>query len=146
VSVRVEFTARAEQQAFALPKEQRNQVAELIRQLKARGCAALDYRLTGDLPVGRLCVKHLGRNYRALVAFASVGEIWVLLVGPHDDQDPGIDVYTELYRLAGFTAPPPAARDKPPCCDDNGLAPVLDSLLEDLVARAARLRQTRQQR
>lgn len=141
--VPVRFTPRAEQQAFDLPKQQRRHVAELIRQLDARGCAALDYRLSGTLPLSHLCVKHIGRNLRAVVSFVSSTDIWVLLVAPHDDGDPGVDVYTELYRLVGGPTPTGLARTKPSCCGSDGSASVLGDLAEDLVMRATRLRRTR---
>lgn len=144
MSTRVQFTDRADQQAHALNKKQREQVAALIRQLRSQGCAALDYRLTGDTPVERLCVKHLGRNLRAVVAFRSPREAWVLLVGPHT-RDPGMDVYGELYELVGFIPPDSERRRKPPCCENADVPPLLDDdQVESLVDRAVQLRKTRQ--
>jgi hypothetical protein len=78
-----------------------------------------------------------------IVAFADHATAWVLLIGPHVDQDPGIDIYTELYRLVGFTHPPAEKRTKPPCCDDGGVPPALADLADDLVDRATMLRRTR---
>lgn len=115
----------------------------MIRQLRSQGCAALDYRLTGDTPVERLCVKHLGRELRAVVAFRSPREAWVLLVGQHA-RDPGMDVYAELYELVGFTPPDSERRRKPPCCENAAAPPLLDDeQVENLVDRAIRLRKTR---
>jgi hypothetical protein len=66
-----------------------------------------------------------------------------------------MDVYSQLYELAGLTEPPTAERTKPPCCgEEDGKPPVPDSeLLADLVVaaggveacltRAARLRPLR---
>ena len=52
-----------------------------------------------------------------------------------------MDVYSQLYKLAGLTEPPTAERTKPPCCGkENGKPPVPDSeLLADLVGRARQL-------
>ena len=65
----------------------------------------------------------------------------ILLGGPHDDRDPFMDVYSQLYELAGLTEPPTAERTKPPCCgEEDGKPPVPDSeLLADLVGRARQL-------
>lgn len=61
-----------------------------------------------------------------VVGFQAANQAWILLVGPHDDRDPGIDVYTALYELAGAET-----------------APALGNLVEEIVARARRLRRTR---
>jgi len=52
-----------------------------------------------------------------------------------------MDVYSQLYELAGLTEPPTAQRTKPPCCgDEDRKPPVPDSeLLADLVGRARQL-------
>ncbi|WP_322872031.1 hypothetical protein [Streptomyces goshikiensis] len=64
----------------------------------------------------------------------------VLLVGPHKDDDPNIDVYAGLYRLAGLEAPPKENRSKPPCCgEETSLPPIDQDLVEDLVTRSLRL-------
>jgi hypothetical protein len=143
VPVHVFFTPRADQQAGLLRRPQRGRVADFIGELKSQGCAALGYRLTGDVPLNHLCVRHLGANLRVVVAFKSPIEAWVLLVGPHDEGDPGLDVYTELYALVGQQPADSAARRKPPCCDEVGAAPVLSTVAEDLADRAVKLRQTR---
>jgi hypothetical protein len=76
-----------------------------------------------------------------VVAFSAHNVATILLVGPHDDQDPFMDVYSQLYELAGLTEPPAAERTKPPCCEEeDGKPPVADSeLLADLVGRARQL-------
>ena len=40
-------------------------------------------------------------------------------VGPHDDDDQIMDIYTELYRLLGVDPRDAAGRLKPPCCDET---------------------------
>ena len=53
-----------------------------------------------------------------------------MLVGRHDDQDPVLNVYAELYWLVGVEPPDSAGRDKPPCCDEGtDLPPVLVRLM-----------------
>jgi hypothetical protein len=145
VSVLVVSTPRAAQQIDQLRARQREQLADFIDQVKATGCAALAYRLTGDLPLNRLCVKHLGGALRVVVAFESPAKVWILLVGPHDDRDPGIDVYTELYELIGFRPADAVKRSKPVCCADSGEAPVMSDVAQELAERAVMLRRTRRQ-
>jgi len=52
-----------------------------------------------------------------------------------------MDVYSQLYELAGLAGPPAARRTKPPCCGaEDGNPPIPDSeLLADLVDRARQL-------
>ena len=103
----------------------------------------MGYRLTGPLPIERLCVTHLNGPLRVVVAFTA-DEAWVVLVGLHDG-DPGMNVYAELYALAGASPPDGAGRAKPSCCGPDGAAPELDDdAVQDLVDRARRL--ARQQR
>ena len=142
VPMRVFFSKRADQQHVMLRKRDRERVADFVVELKANGCKALGYRLTGTTPIDHLCVRHLG-GLRVIVAFADAATVWVLLIGPHDDKDPGIDIYTELYRLVGFTPPQTERRTKPPCCDEGGIAPYLTDQAESLVERATMLRRTR---
>jgi hypothetical protein len=79
------------------------------------------------------------------VAFETPSRAWVLLVGLHDDQDPVVNVYAELYRLLGVEPTPESGRDKPPCCDPaGGQPPVLGHALAEILDRAAKLRKTRQ--
>jgi hypothetical protein len=108
------------------------------------GCRALAYRLSGPAPVDHLCVKHIGGPLRVVVAFETSHRAWILLVGPHDDRDPVLNVYAELYRLLGMEPPAEVGRDKPPCCDEAAdLPPVLGDTLSEILDRAARLRRTR---
>jgi hypothetical protein len=85
-----------------------------------------------------MCVKHLRGKDRAVVAF-SADEVWVLLVGPHDEGDKVSNIYTALYDLAGVPRPM-TPRTKPACCNPAGSPPLMDELLlDDLVMRARRL-------
>jgi len=102
-------------------------------------------KLSGPAPVDRLCVKHLSGSLRVVVAFESAERAWILLVGRHDDKDPVLNVYADLYRLIGIDAPENAGRDKPPCCDEaDELPPVLGAAATGILDRAARIRRTRQ--
>jgi hypothetical protein len=131
----------AQQQIDRLKRRDRKRFDQFVEALTARGCAALAYRLTGDMPLRLFCVAHLTGQLRVVVGFSSSEEAWVVLVGPHDN-DPGLDVYTALYSLAGVAPPDDVKRTKPSCCDvEDGEPPLFDSeLLEDLARRAARLR------
>jgi hypothetical protein len=106
-----------------------------------KGCASLNYRLSGDDLLSKICVAHLAGPLRVVVAFSAHDVATILLVGPHDDQDPFMDVYSQLYVLAGLAELPTAERTKPPCCgEENGKPPVPDSeLLADLVSQARQL-------
>ena len=137
-------TPRAEQQIGALGRKQAKAFSDFLSDLAARGCAALAYRLSGPAPLDHLCVKHLGGSLRVVVAFESERRAWIMLVGPHDDQDPVLNIYAELYRLLRVNPPDAAGRDKPPCCEETAKQPpVLGTDLTDVLDRAARIRRTR---
>jgi hypothetical protein len=146
VPTEVIATPRAGQQIAGLDRTHARAFGEFLDDLAARGCQALGYRLSGPAPVDHLCVKHLRDSLRVVVAFEGQRRAWILLVGRHDDQDPILNVYAELYRLLGVEPPDSAGRDKPPCCDQNtDLPPVLGAAVTELVERAAKVRRTRHQ-
>ncbi|MGH3070204.1 MAG: hypothetical protein ACRDNT_02135 [Streptosporangiaceae bacterium] len=139
-------TPRAEQQIAGLDRIHAKAFGDFLDDLAARGCKALGYRLSGRTPVDRMCVKHLRDSFRVIVAFEGPRRAWILLVGRHDDQDPVLNVYAELYRLLGADPPDGAGRDKPPCCDaDTGLPPVLGAAVDEFIERAAKVRRSRRQ-
>jgi hypothetical protein len=140
-------TPRAEQQIGRLSRKQSKAFESFLNDLAARGCRALAYRLSGQAPIDHLCVKHLSGSLRVVVGFEAPHRAWILLVGPHDDQDPIRDVYAELYRLLEAGPQPDTGRDKPACCDEiKELPPVLGDTLTEILDRAAKLRRTRQSR
>ena len=137
-------TPRAEQQISRLSRKQAKAFGTFLDELAAVGCRALAYRLSGPAPVDHLCVKHIGGPLRVVVAFETSRRAWILLVGPHDDRDPVLNVYAELYRLLDMEPPPEAGRDKPPCCDETAdLPPVPGDTLTEILDRATSLRRTR---
>jgi hypothetical protein len=147
MSTEVLATPRAEQQISGLTRGQAKAFDNFLNELAATGCRALAYRLSGNPPLGHMCVKHLGGALRVVVAFETPQRAWILLVGPHDDQDPTLNVYAELYRLLGAEPPPDAGRGKPPCCDElEDLPPVLGETVGEILDRAAKLRRTRRSR
>lgn len=130
-------TPRAEQQIGRLSRKQFRAFENFLNDLAAGGCRALAYRLSGQAPIDHLCVKHLTGSLRVVVAFESPHRAWILLAGPHDNQDPILNVYAELYRLL----------DVPPCCDEpEERPPVLGDALSEILDRAAKLRHTRRSR
>ena len=141
MAVDVLLSDRAEQQVSSLRARDRKAYDAFVIQLRAQGCKALKYRMTGNDPLGRLCVAHLIGPMRVVVAFESEEIASIVLVGPHDNSDPFTDVYSRLYELIGLESPPESQRDKPPCCgSDDGLPPSVDAqTLEDLVKRARAL-------
>lgn len=76
-----------------------------------------------------------------VVAFESAERAWVVLVGAHRDDDPGRDIYDQLYELAGIRPGPDQRRNKPPCCDEDPKEPpILDEeAVATLVERARAL-------
>lgn len=139
--VTASLTPRARQQVSNLRARDRRAYDQFLAALRARGCAALHYRLAGQGLLERLCVAHLAGQLRVVAAFQSAQAATILLVGPHADDDPFLDVYTQLYALAGLDSPPSAQRRKPPCCQgDDRTPPVTDiQVLDDLVQRAREL-------
>ncbi|XVU23133.1 hypothetical protein ACQPZJ_38620 [Actinoplanes sp. CA-054009] len=70
---RVTETPRASQQAEGLRRKDKATCEQFLDMLETEGCAALAYRLTGDLPISRLCVKHLTGKLRVVVGFEDAG-------------------------------------------------------------------------
>jgi hypothetical protein len=124
VSAEVRATPLANNVIKELPRRSRLAYDQFEADLAARGCAALKYRLSGEL-LDHLCVLHLIGALRAIVAFESAEVAYVILAGNHDDSQPPPDVYRSLYALAAHEPPDQAGRDKPPCCDtETGRRPV----------------------
>jgi hypothetical protein len=141
VAVSALVTERAAQQIGQLHKKERRSYDQFLLALRAKGCASLNYRLSGDDLLSKICVAHLAGALRVVVAFSAHNVATILLVARHDDQDPFMDVYSQLYELAGLTEAPAAERTKPPCCGaEDGEPPIPDGeLLADLADRARQL-------
>ncbi|MFI5931816.1 hypothetical protein [Actinoplanes sp. NPDC051494] len=75
--------------------------------------------------------------------FESATKAWLILLADHDDNDVDFNVYYELYRIVGFEPDSSEKRTKPPCCGDDGSAPAMGQLAEDLALRAIPVRRTR---
>jgi hypothetical protein len=146
VPTEVLATPRAGQQIDGLNRRRSKEFNRFLDDLASRGCKALAYRLSGPTPIDHLCIKHLGESLRVVVVFESPTRAWILLVGPHDDQDLILNVYAELYRLLGVEPPNAAGRPKPPCCDEVGeLPPVLGATVTDILDQAREIRKTRRE-
>jgi hypothetical protein len=146
VPTEVVATPRADQQIAELDRAHTKALDDFLDDLAAQGCKALGYRLSGPTPVDHICVKHLRGTLRVVVAFEKPGLAWILIVGSHNDRDPAMNVYVELYRLLGVEPPDSAVRDKPPCCDEStDLPPTLGDAVTEFVERAAKVRRTRRQ-
>jgi hypothetical protein len=116
VAAEVRATPLANKIIEQLPRRARVAYDQFEGDLAAKGCAALTYRLSGDL-LDHLCVVHLTGAMRVIVAFESAEVAYVILVGDHDESRHQLDVYRQLYALAGHEPPDQAGRAKPPCCD-----------------------------
>ncbi len=137
----VEITRLAELQVKALRGAVAAAYVEFLRDLAARGCEALHYRLTGNV-VERICSRHLRDRYRALVCFPAEGRAVILLVGEHDGRDPSRNMYALLYRMLDLPTPE-GERTKPACCSDDGDPPVDAELLDQFEAKIKELRRLR---
>jgi hypothetical protein len=140
VAVEVRATPLANKIIEELPGRPRRAYDQFESVLAARGCAALAYRLSGS-GLDHLCVVHLTGTLRVIVAFESADVAYVVLVGNHDSSRPRLDIYRQLYTLAGAQAPDQAGRSKPPCCDaKTGKPPVNAGLVDYLLTRMRRFR------
>ena len=134
----VKATPLAQRQIAGLRGPRRKAFDAFVSRLVNEGCRTLAYRLTGDEPLPRLCVQHLRAKDRVVVTFEGPSA-WVLLVGPHDEDDRRADIYTALYERAGVDLPE-TPRTKPPCCDEDDRPPAVDGqVLDELVRRARSL-------
>src|ERR1039458_9575487 len=110
VPTEVVATPRAEQQIAGLDRIHAKAFGDFLDDLAARGCKALGYRLSGPAPVDHMCVRHLRDSFRVGRRVRGTPPGQILLVGRHDDQDPVLNVYAELYRLLGAEPPDGAGR------------------------------------
>lgn len=136
--VEVRRTAIAKAQAAGLRGPNVKSFDRFVADLAERGCAALQYRVTGE-HLDKLCVRHLRGEWRVVVAFQPDEETaWIVLVAEHVDDDPGRNVYDLLYEIVGYRPPADQRRRKPPCCEDDGAAPDATEQMVDLLAARTR--------
>jgi hypothetical protein len=140
VSFRVSATPTAKRQADALRGKAAKAYEDALLRFEAEGCAAADYRLTGQT-VDRICSAHLYGNYRALICFPDEESVVIALVGEHS-RGSSDDVYGSVYELLGIDEPI-GKRTKPPCCEEDGGPPVDPGLLDQMLRAAARLQRRR---
>jgi hypothetical protein len=112
-------------------------------ELERHGCAAADYRLSGA-DVEHICIVGLPRRHRMVIAFPAEDEVTILLVGPHDETNPEVNVYTRLYESLDIEAPTDERR-KPSCCAD-GRPPINGKLVDNFLERSKKLRLGRARR
>jgi hypothetical protein len=126
-----------------LPNDVDKVVEQKIRELESKGCAAADYRLSGE-DVEHICIVILPRRHRMVIAFPAEEEVTILLVGPHNEADTAVDVYTRLYEVLGIDVPTDKRR-KPACC--TGAEPSVDGdLVDEFLERSKKLRLGRARR
>jgi hypothetical protein len=97
------------------------------------------YRLAGTV-LDHLCCRHLYADDRMIVAWPADDHAVMIAIGPHDRSSN--DVY-EMLLVALDRDVPAEERDKPPCCDEEGLPPAdPDSASEiaDALKRVERVR------
>ena len=86
-----------------------------------------------------ICSRHLYADDRMLVAWLAEDHAVVLAVGRHDRSSN--DVYALLLESLELEVPDDA-REKPPCCDDDGMPPV-DTGIAGAIADAVDQRRRR---
>jgi hypothetical protein len=97
------------------------------------GCRVAGYSLSGDTPWPKLCSKHIGEDWRVVVAFQADDSIVIIKIALHDDKrDPYAEIAVELNVPIST-----AERTKPPCCED-GVPPMLDQEVLDTLSQAFR--------
>jgi len=128
VSLRVTITPTGRRSVEALRGKVRKSFDAAVKRLAAEGCAAGDYRLTGE-DIEHICAIHLYGRHRALIAFPDEASVVILLVGEHLADDPELDIYRSLYRLLQLPEPS-TKRTKPPCCREDGEPPVAPELFD----------------
>lgn len=74
------------------------------KDLERSGCTAAHYRLSGT-DVEHICVRRLRDNWLMILFFPGPREVAILLVGPHERENPEIDAYRRLYELLGVEVP-----------------------------------------
>jgi hypothetical protein len=87
--------------------------------------------------VEQICVLKLCDNPRMLLFFPAPKEVAILLVGPHERENPKIDTYRRLYELVGIAVPDDEHR-RPPCCEEDE-APVDFARLGRITGRTKEL-------
>jgi len=132
------LTREAAEDVKALRGAQARAVKQARAELQRIGCRAAHYRLSGA-DVEHFCVLKLRDNFRMVLLFPADDEVAVLLVGPHERENPGLDVYRRLYEALGVEVPDDEHR-RPACCED-GQPPVDPKLLERLLDRTKELTQ-----
>src|SRR5262249_31642396 len=141
VPTRFTFMQLAKHQLDGLQRRGKKAVLDFLQAVAGQGCAALGYRLTGDDPIERICIKHLYGSLRVAVSFDTLDHVWVLLIAPHDERNPATDICAMLYALVGVETPV-GERTKPSCCDETGAPPIYE--VAELLADGMRsLRRTR---
>jgi hypothetical protein len=133
---RVEALPLASRQINALRGKDRDAWLAWLARVKAEGCRALQYRLSGEM-VERLCVSHLRNRWRVLVAFESPSSVVVVTVAEHDNRS-SANVYDEVYRMFRVVVPE-QPRLKPACCGGDGQPPLWGADIDELGARAQSL-------
>jgi hypothetical protein len=106
-----------------------------ITELGRSGCAAAHYRLSGD-GVERICVRRLRDNWRMVLSFPASDEVAIVLVGPHERENPDLDIYMRLYAALGIEVPD-AEHRRPACCCD-GAPPVHAESFEQILEATKR--------
>ena len=97
------LTREAAEDVKALRGAQARAVKQARAELQQIGCRAAHYRLSGA-GVEHLCVLRLRDNFRMVLLFPAEDEVAVLLVGPHERENPDLDVYRRLYEALGHPA------------------------------------------
>lgn len=128
-------TPLAATQIDALRGKARDAAKERLQELRATGCKAARWRMSGPT-VDQLCEVYLSDQWRMIVAFPAADEVCVICVGEHKDGHRD-NIYDQVYRLLGID--PPTGRARVACCKKAAEAPIDPDLVTHLVLAAKRL-------
>lgn len=142
MAVQVRASTTASKVIASLRGKDKTAYDQWLTRLKQQGCAAMKYRLAGER-LNHLCVSHLRGAMRVVVRFESKTRAAIVAIGPHDRESPN-DIYALLYAALG-TEDPDDDRDKPECCDSDGLPPIWQEVVDvvdqvDAITRRQRRR------
>ena len=79
MTFRISLTPTAHRRVKALRGKAASAYEVALASIAAEGCAAADYRLSGDV-VDRICSVHLCGRFRALVSFPDDERVVILLL------------------------------------------------------------------
>ena len=113
----------------SVPSHVRPLIDDALRDIQTRGCVAFDYRLAADTPQwSGICVRHV-RTWRIVAAFWDPTTIALLRIQEHKSNSDLYGTFADDLGIPKVTGPRNAPRrDRPSCCDNEGLSPLSEQI------------------